>query len=644
MKRPPTPNDARERFVRLQELLDIERKAEREESLRALESADPAEREALGRTASRLSVAGTEVSLAGYRVLTLSRALRGEELSPFHAMGQGDNVRVRFPEGTDPAFVLGTIERGGESSVRVAVDSRLPEKTPAGRCSLDLIGSDATYRRMKKALGEIVSAQGNAPARLREILEGGARAELGENEPIEFVDKTLNGFQREAAAMALSAREAALIHGPPGTGKTTVLAEIIRQAVRRGQRVLAGAPSNIAVDNILEKLLPESCPGSTALRLVRLGHPARMIEGLRRANLRWQAAEDEQASQVQDLDTRRERLIRRMERSGGRSMRSEERRGAQEEARSLWREARALESAIERRIVLSAQVVLATHGGLSRSLLRGRFDLVVLDEASQAVEPLSWVALLHGGKAVFAGDSMQLPPTLYSKEAAPELGVTLFDRLKDRLPRSLQCLLRVQYRMHEAIMDFPSRRFYEGRLQADDSVRAHKVCELPGVAQTDLTSVPFVFVDTSGTGYEESLDETLQSRENEGEALLAKRIVESLLEAGLRPSALAVLSPYRAQVRKLRSLLRVEGLEIGTVDGFQGREKEATVVSLVRSNSKGEVGFLSDTRRMNVALTRARRLLIVLGDGSTLAGHPFYRAFIDHAEKAGACRSAWEWP
>lgn len=643
MKKLPEPRDAREHFSRLLELIEIERKAEREESLRALESADPAEQEALGRTASRLSAQGAELSPAGYSVLTLSRALRGEELSPFHAMGQGDNVRVRFPEGTDPSFVLGTIERGGESLVRIAVDSRLPDKLPAGRCGLDLIGSDATYRRMKKALEEIVSAQGSAPALLRDILMGGAMAEPGEEEEAEFADGSLNEFQRKAVRMALAARQVALIHGPPGTGKTTVLAEIIRQAVRRGQRVLAGAPSNIAVDNILEKLLPESCPGSSSLRLVRLGHPARMLEGLRRANLRWLAAEDEQAGQVQDLDTRRERLVRRMERSGGRSMPPEERRRTQEEARGLWREARALESAIERRIVLSAQVVLSTHGGLSRSLLKGRFDLVVLDEASQAVEPLSWVALLRGEKAVFAGDSMQLPPTLYSKEAAPELGVTVFDRLKERLPASLQCLLRVQYRMHEAIMEFPSRRFYEGRLRADESVRGHRACELPGAVETDLTSVPFVFVDTSGTGYEERLDESLQSRENEGEAALAKRIVTDLLEAGLRPSALAVLSPYRAQVRRLKSLLRVEGLEIGTIDGFQGREKEATVVSLVRSNDKGEVGFLADTRRMNVALTRARRLLIVLGDGSTLASHPFYRAFLEHAEKAGACRSAWEW-
>ena len=469
------------------------------------------------------------------------------------------------------------------------------------------------------------------------ISSGEGQAGAGREEPLEFVDKTLNGCQREAAAMALRAREVSLIHGPPGTGKTTVLAEIIRQAVRRGQRVLAGAPSNIAVDNILEKLLPESCPGSTALRLVRLGHPARMLEGLRRANLRWLAAEDEQAVQVQDLDTRRERLIRRMERSGGRSMRFEERRGAVEEVRALWREARALESAIERRIVLSAQVVLATHGGLARSLLRGRFDLVVLDEASQAVEPLSWVALLHGGKAVFAGDSMQLPPTLYSKEAAPELGVTLFDRLKERLPQSLQCLLRVQYRMHEAIMDFPSRRFYEGRLQADDSVRAHTACELPGVAKTDLTCVPFIFVDTSGTGYEESLDEALQSRENEGEALLAKRIVDSLLESGLRPSP---SFPRRAQVRKLRSSCAWRGGDRHR-RRLQGREKEATVVSwLFQFKRRGRFLRHAPHERGAHAPPPPHRF----GRRLHARQPPLLSCLLDHAEKAGACRSAWGGP
>ena len=240
---------------------------------------------------------------------------------------------------------------------------------------------------------------------------------------------------------------------------------------------------------------------------------------------------------------------------------------------------------------------------------------------------------------------MQLPPTIYSREAAEKgLSVTLFDRLKEILPDSLQTLLRVQYRMHEAIMTFSSKRFYEGKLIADESVRGHLACELEGVEATDLTSVPLAYVDTAGSGFAEAWNELLESRENAGEAALAVRLMERLLAAGMKPKDIALLAPYVAQVKLLRSVVRAPGVEIGSVDGFQGREKEATIVSLVRSNEGGEVGFLSDTRRMNVAMTRARRLLIVVGDSATIGSHPFYSGFIDYADSLRAHRSAYEWP
>ena len=220
----------------------------------------------------------------------------------------------------------------------------------------------------------------------------------------------------------------------------------------------------------------------------------------------------------------------------------------------------------------------------------------------------------------------------------------MFDRLKDILPDSLQTLLRVQYRMHETIMGFSSGQFYEGKLRADESVRKRTANELPNVESDDLTSVPLTFVDTAGAGFEESWNELLESRENKGEADLAVRLMKRLLDAGLSPCDIALLTPYVAQSRLLKSMVKAPGLEIGSVDGFQGREKEATIVSLVRSNAEAEVGFLCDTRRMNVAMTRARRLLIVIGDSATIGQHPFYSRFIDYADKHGAHRSSYEWP
>ncbi|MBI5243774.1 MAG: AAA family ATPase [Elusimicrobia bacterium] len=667
-------------FERLIELIAMEREAEREENRLELERMSAPEREALGRTVSKLSVESLETAEGRYPVLTLTRARRGEALSPFHALDQGDCVRVSFPPGADPPSSFGTIERLEADRAAVAMDGRMPEKLPPGKLTLDLVGSEATYRRMRRALSEIAEAEGNWPARFRDILCGEARAEADKPAPLDFLDQSLNERQRRAVARALAARDAALIHGPPGTGKTTTLVEVIRQAARRGLRVLAAAPSNVAADNILERLLPDMDAG---LRMVRLGHPARTLESLRRGNLRLLVAADEQFKQVSELDAQRDRIVKKLARSGRSRFTFDERRAAETEVRRRWREARALERSIERRILASAQVVLSTHGGISRRLLGGEFDLVALDEASQATEPLSWIPLLRGRKAVFAGDSMQLPPTLRSKEAARELGVTLFDRLQSLLPDSMQTLLRVQYRMHRTLMDFPSKEFYGGKLIAHDSVRAHLACHLSGVQETDLTSAPLVFVDTAGTGYDERLNEFLQSRENDGEARLAAMILRQLLDSGMRPQDIAVLSPYAAQVRLLKSMVRAVpapgqsgarttrtkhpkcvGLvrpelttfgcsgrkendlrvEIGTVDGFQGREKEAVLVSLTRSNERGEVGFLSDTRRMNVTLTRARRLLIVIGDSATIARHPFYRSFLDYAEKAGSHRSAWEWP
>jgi ATP-dependent RNA/DNA helicase IGHMBP2 len=198
--------------------------------------------------------------------------------------------------------------------------------------------------------------------------------------------------------------------------------------------------------------------------------------------------------------------------------------------------------------------------------------------------------------------------------------------------------------MHETIMGFSSQQFYEGKLVADESVRAHTIEELPGVQPAPLTSQPLIYVDTAGAGYEEAWNDLLESRENEGEARLALYLYQELRTAGVPAKSIALLSPYVAQVRLLRQLAgHDEGIEIGSIDGYQGREKEAIILSLVRSNDKGEVGFLGDTRRMNVAMTRARRLLVVLGDSTTLSRHPFYLKFIEYADKHEAHHSAWEW-
>lgn len=646
-------------FENLLELIELEREAEKEENKRELEKYPLQVRESLGKTVTRLQIIDEDVGVGGLPLLILSRApaaaslrkSKGIEsssfslggLSPFHAMNQGDNVLLSYPAGSKEQPVDGTLYNVSDLQVTVALSKPAPNPLPTGSCQLDLIGSDATFKRMRQALNMVRRSQKPDLTNLRTIFMGEKPTRMGKKPAaIEFYNTRLNEFQKEAVATCLAAEDVSIIHGPPGTGKTTVLVEVILQAVKNGQRVLASAPSNIAVDNMVEKLLP------WGLRMVRMGHPARILEPLRHVTLTAQEEEHAQQEEIAWMNQERHRLLtqlrRRQERGRGRSLGPGERHEMLAEIERLGKQARDSEFSLRRQILDQAQVILTTHGGTSGMLSRQKFDLVMMDEASQATEPLSWIPITFAKKVVFAGDACQLPPTIYSKTAAERgLSTTLFDRLIKSLPDDLQTLLRIQYRMNEKIMNFSSQKFYDGKLIADKSVKDHLAKDLQGVEDTNLTDVPVIFIDTAGTGFAEVWNELLESRENEGEANLAMRLVGELKKSGIPPEQMAVITPYVAQVKKLRVMSEDKEMEIGSIDSFQGREKEVVVLSLVRSNEKGEVGFLSDVRRMNVGMTRARRLLIVIGDSGTISQHPFYSEFLDYIEKIDAHRSAWEW-
>lgn len=629
-------------FENLQNLIELEREAEKAENKRELEKYSVQVREALGKTVTRLVIEADDVGVGGLPLLVLTKPISKStsELSPFHAMNQGDNVQLAYPSGSGLKPVDGTLYDVGEMRVTVALNQPVPDPWPVGFCQLDLLGSDATYKRMRQSLGLVRRSEKPHLVRLREIFLGNKAPAVGKLGKIQLFNTRLNEFQVDAARKSLAAEDVAVIHGPPGTGKTTVLVEVILQTVKQGGRVLASAPSNIAVDNMVEKLLPWN------LRIVRMGHPARIMEPLRHVTLSALEEEHPSHEKVVRMDHDRLRLLKQLHRKQERSrgMSGADKRELSNMINQLRKEASDMEFSIRRQIVQEAQVVLSTHGGVGGALNRQKFDLVVMDEASQATEPLSWIPITLAKKVVFAGDSFQLPPTIYSSEASEKgLSTTIFDRLKKSLPEELQTLLRVQYRMHEAIMNFSSEKFYEGKLIADESVKSHTADEMPDVQKTDLTTVPIVFIDTAGTGYAETWNELLESRENDGEAKLALRLFEQLRASNVKPWDVAIITPYVAQVKKLRMMSPDREMEIGSVDSFQGREKEVVILSLVRSNDQGEVGFLSDTRRMNVGMTRARRLLIVIGDSATISRHPFYNDFLAYVEKLKAHRSAWEW-
>ena len=275
-------------------------------------------------------------------------------------------------------------------------------------------------------------------------------------------------------------------------------------------------------------------------------------------------------------------------------------------------------------------------------LERCKFRTVVIDEAAQALEPASWIPITRASRVILAGDPFQLPPTVQSREAQKRgLSITLIEKLLERLPQVN--LLNVQYRMNELIMGFSNRKFYQNALRADESVRSHRL--EPAVGE------PLLFIDTAGCGFEEKVHAKYQSRFNPEEFLILREHLCLLAAAhsaqGL-PS-IAIISPYREQVLHIQkyidedNLLQAMPLSVNTIDGFQGQERDVVYISLVRSNTKSEIGFLSDYRRMNVAMTRARKQLVVVGDSATIGNDHFYAAFLDYCETAGGYQTAWEY-
>jgi len=615
-------------FDRLSRLLDLEAEAEREQSARV------AEDDGEGRTLSRLVIRDEDAGLGGRLLLTFGTRDVTHPLPPTR-LQPGSPVLLKCPNDGEPIVIRGVVFARDASTLRVAVEDE--ETIPDDQTwRIELSGDEVARRRQKSAMDAARTAKRGRLAELRDVLLGRCEPEFGKIEPFMALDPALNESQRESIALALVAKDAAIIHGPPGTGKTTAVVELIRQAVRRGERVLACAPSNLAVDNLLEKLLV------AGEEPVRLGHPARVSEPLREHALDVLAESHPDARQARKFYKEAHALFRKAGRWTRAKPEPGERGNLRREARSLIDDARKLEGRAVERILDRAPILCATLTGLHPDMLGDRvFDLVVIDEACQTPEPACWTAIGRAKRVVLAGDHCQLPPTILSLEATRlGLSVSLMERLVARYGANVTRRLRVQYRMHEAIAGFSSGEFYESDLFADDLVKGHLLRGLPGIASTPLTETPVQFFDTAGAGYDE--EEVNDSRRNPQEAHLVATKIRELLAAGLAAEQIAVIAPYSAHVKLLRDLLPIPGLEIDSVDGFQGREKEAVIVSMVRSNAEGDVGFLADVRRTNVALTRARRKLIVIGDSATLASHPFYQRLFTYFEGIGAHRSVWE--
>lgn len=625
-------------FDQLARLLTLE--ADEEEKRLAEQSHRPGSSgERRGTALTNLVIRDDHPALGGRTVATLAKRNQSQPL-PWNRLSVGSPVLLTEEGAADQRSSRGVVCGRNSQTIQVAL-AQLPDSDQERPTYRLVLSSDEIARqRQRAALSDAKRAERGRLAQLRDVLLGERPPHFAEAELSTPRDGSLNDSQRSAVSLGLAAQDVAIIHGPPGTGKTTTVVELIRQAVLRGQRVLACAPSNMAVDNLLQRLI------NAGENAIRLGHPARVLPELQEHTLDLLVDAHPDVARARKL-IREAQILRD---KANRYTRAKPLPGARQEmrreARELMSDARRIEDQLVEHLLDTTPVLCATLTGLDSQVLRDRkFDLVIIDEASQAIEPACWIPILRAERLVLAGDHCQLPPTVVSQAAAKQgLARSLMERLIGELGSSISYRLTTQYRMHSAIMGFSSQEFYESSLTADASVAAHLLCDLPDIVATPLTTSPLEFIDTAGASYDEELEPDGESRFNSAEADLVSRRVRALLDAGLAAADIAVIAPYAAQVRLLRERLPLEGLEVDTVDGFQGREKEAVIISLVRSNTEGEVGFLGDTRRMNVALTRARRKLIVIGDSATIGGEPFYARMLGYFEQHNSYRTVWEEP
>ncbi|XP_028761557.1 DNA-binding protein SMUBP-2 [Neltuma alba] len=629
-----------EQFISLMApLIDLEKETEISTSITsgASRSLDTAQKR--GSTILNLKCVDVQTGLMGKSLIEF-QSTKGDVL-PAHKFSTHDVVVLKLSKADlgSPALGQGVVYRLKDSSITVAFDD-IPEDGLNSPLRLEKVANEVTYRRMKDALVQLSKGVHKGPAADLIPVLFGERPPTVSKKDVSFTpfNPNLDHSQKGAISKALSSKNVFLLHGPPGTGKTTTVVEIILQEVKRGSKILVCAASNIAVDNIVERLVPRR------VKLVRLGHPARLLPQVLDSALDAQVLRGDNSSLANDIRKEMKALNGKLLKTKDRNTR----RDIQKELRTLSREERKRQQLAVTDVIKSADVILTTLiGSFSKKLDNTSFDLVIIDEAAQALEVACWLPILKGSRCILAGDHLQLPPTIQSVEAEKKgLGRTLFERLADMYGDEVTSMLTVQYRMHELIMEWSSKELYNSKVKAHASVAGHMLFDLEDVKRTSSTEPTLLLIDIAGCDMEEKKDEE-DSTMNEGEAEVAMAHAKRLVQSGVLPSDIGIITPYAAQVVLLKMLKNKENslkdLEISTVDGFQGREKEAIIISMVRSNSKKEVGFLSDHRRMNVAVTRARRQCCLVCDTETVSSDGFLKRLIEYFEENGEYQSGSEY-
>ena len=485
---------------------------------------------------------------------------------------------------------------------------------------VQLYFDETSYRLMFEALRKVISAKNSRLAELRDIFHGNLPLSWFSFQPLRF--PWLNRTQEEAVNKVLHAKDVAVVHGPPGTGKTTTLVEAVYETLHRENQVLVCAQSNMAVDWISEKLVDRG------VSVLRVGNPTRVNDKMLSFTYERRFESHPDYPQLWSIRKAIRELYARIRKASDRE-------SVRTKINSLKDRAAELEIRISESLFAEARVIACTLAGSANRVLMGqKYGTVFIDEAAQVLEPACWIAIRKADRVILAGDHCQLPPTVKCVQALRQgLGDTLMQAVVRNKPDAVS-LLKVQYRMNDAIMRFSSEWFYGGMLRSAPEVKCRSILDF---------DTPIEWIDMEGDCNEEFVGESY-GRINRMEAEMSvaqlksyiikigkERFLEEKIDVGL-------ISPYKAQVQYLRQLIKKDAffkpyrssISVNTVDGFQGQERDVIFISLVRANEEGQIGFLNDLRRMNVAITRARMKLIVLGDASTLTKHPFYRKLYEY--------------
>ena len=559
----------------------------------------------------------------------------------------GDMVLVSTANPLSSDFT-GTVTEKGARFIKVAFDKRIPRWVVKKKVRLDLYANDITFRRMEDNLKHLSLKGKNA---LEYMLSD---RNPKKNKPvsyIDYIDQNLNESQKKAIENALSCENFYLIHGPFGTGKTRTLVELISQETRQNHKVLATAESNAAVDNILERLMENK-----KLNLTRLGHPQRVSKHNIPQTLAYKVENHKLNKKISKIHKKIDNLIEKRKvytkptpqyrrgygdydilfnaskGKGGRGISAEKMKSMakwieyNQEIDELHDEIKRVENKMIRDIIETSDVILSTNSSAAlESIARTKFDVAIIDEASQATIPSVLIPIAKAHRFILAGDHKQLPPTIIS-DKAQGLEKTLFEELIRIYPFKSQ-LLNIQYRMNSLLMKFPNSEFYNNNLKSDSSVDD---IDINDIINSDDKEDAMLFIDTSNIDDigEKHLKDS-KSIINQLEADIAVKFANDYLKLGLEATDIGIISPYADQVKIIQDRTPVE---VKTVDGFQGREKEIIIISTVRSNEDGNIGFLRDLRRLNVAITRAKRKLIIIGNINTLKINPTYARLIEFAK------------